>query len=473
MDYKYSIWLSTAAPFLARLDEYFSDLDAVGLAHDRTYSEADIQAIADLLQHVSRSWSRSPRLYIVLRAIGHLELLDNLIAQGFTDLWFPCTTNTLPQAIDVVIRADFVEAQHIILTKAIDLEKGDNGKHKSFAEGEAVPFESKAILGEGGFGHVDKVLSRLSHREYARKLIHRGLTFEGKRDRMRLFERELDVLKKVKHPHIVKLVGSYTDPNFIGLIMSPIASYDLAAFFEHVPGSNANNLLLRSFFGCLATALAYLHSSQIRHKDIKPANILVNGENVLLTDFGLSLDWQDLEGGTTTGETARSPRYCAPEVADYEPRNESSDIWSLGCVFLEMCTVIGGRTIAAMKAFFEEVGTGSLFYRSNPAAIDEWYVWINQPLQDSLGWWYPADILTHWVREMLIHDRKLRPNAMVMASKIRSYGVFSKDQRFCGNCCTADVVPAPMAGSSINHSLFGTSPTPSVAGIGSENVAHD
>jgi serine/threonine protein kinase len=58
---------------------------------------------------------------------------------------------------------------------------------------------------------------------------------------------------------------------------------------------------------------------------------------VLITDFGTALDWSDDSGATTTGRPGPiTSLYAAPEVIAYERRNESSDIWSLGCVFLEM-----------------------------------------------------------------------------------------------------------------------------------------
>lgn len=66
------------------------------------------------------------------------------------------------------------------------------------------------------------------------------------------------------------------------------------------------------------------------------------------------------------------PRYCSPEAANFEPRNSSSDIWSLGCVFLELVKILKGETIDSMKEFFATHGSRSQFFRSNPGAIKEW-----------------------------------------------------------------------------------------------------
>ncbi|KAI9700067.1 MAG: hypothetical protein M1836_002601 [Candelina mexicana] len=418
-----------------KLAEYFphANVDNLEGGDGIQYSETVIYGISDLLRHVDETWSRSPRLYIILRLIDQLELFNELIHQGITDFWFPFTPASLPRVVRPAVRNDFLANQWMVLTKAIDLEKGEDGEHRYFADGEPLPFERKAVLGQGGFSQVDKVLSRISHKEYARKLIHRASrSFEGRKQRMESFEKELKILKALKHHHIVELIGSYTDSRFIGLIMSPVADCDLAAFFNIVPESENSRSLLRSYYGCLASALVYLHTSKIRHKDIKPQNILVKGDNVLLTDFGISLDWQDLGGGTTTGETPKSPRYCAPEVADYQPRNESSDIWSLGCVFLEIATVLKGRTIDDMKSCFENVGERSQFYRSNPSAITRWLDTIKG---DRLA---IDNTPFEWIQAMLQHDRKLRPDALMVIADIRASAFSSSNAVFCGICCSID-----------------------------------
>jgi len=87
---------------------------------------------------------------------------------------------------------------------------------------------------------------------------------------------------------MVEFVGSYTDATYFGLIMSPVAEMDLNGYLQNFSPTRAPEL--RTFFDCLATALGYLHTRSIRHKDIKPGNILVNHGDVLSTDFGLARD---------------------------------------------------------------------------------------------------------------------------------------------------------------------------------------
>jgi serine/threonine protein kinase len=81
---------------------------------------------------------------------------------------------------------------------------------------------------------------------------------------------------------------SYTDPKHFALLMSPVAEFNLQEYYDAASASPDKITLLRSFFGCLASALHYIHSIKIRHRDIKPQNILVRGDKVYLTDFGMS-----------------------------------------------------------------------------------------------------------------------------------------------------------------------------------------
>ena len=248
---------------------------------------------------------------------------------------------------------------------------------------------------------------------------------------MESFIKDISILKKLSHQHIVKFVGSYTDDNYMGFIMSLIADCDLETFFGLAHESTDSMSMLRSFFGCLATALAYLHDSDIRHKDIKPQNILVKRDNVLFTDFGLARDSTGKSRSISVGRAGfGTPKYCAPEVAAALPRDSSSDIWSLGCVFLEMVTVVKGRTPEDMESFFDSHGSQASFVRDNRRAYQQWI--------DSLkGSPSKADnIPLEWADEMLQENIKSRPTAQAVADKIIDSMAKSRYRtRFCGLCC--------------------------------------
>lgn len=200
-----------------------------------------------------------------------------------------------------------------------DLEK-DEGSHKHFSQSADQYFTRIKELGSGDFGQVDHVWSRLSLDSFARKRIPRGRSFKESKVAIRNFENELTTLKRVSHTHLVKLKGSYTDPAWVGLIMSPVADMNLQTYMTCDMDVKERQICLRRFYGCLANALLHLHQNKIRHKDIKPVNVLVKGTDVFLTDFGTSLNWSDNTQGTTSGMTPYTPWYCCPEVADSEVR---------------------------------------------------------------------------------------------------------------------------------------------------------
>jgi serine/threonine protein kinase len=236
----------------------------------------------------------------------------------------------------------------------MDLEKGERGQHCHYKQGEQPPFEKLGVPGRGGFGQVDRVRSLISSKEYARKQVPRGLAFRGRqKEDVRRFIDEIEIMKLLKHDHIVEYAGSYTDPRYISLIMLPIAEMDLGVYITRATVSNRPEL--RTFFGCLANALEFLHEQKIRHRDIKPGNILINRGRVFLTDFGLSLNFTDASSSTTMSMVnGMTRRYCAPEVALGRFRNTKSDIWSLGVVFMEMVAVLKGLTTQYMDSFYKQ-----------------------------------------------------------------------------------------------------------------------
>jgi len=310
----------------------------------------------------------------------------------------------------------------------MDLEKGDKGHHCHFRHNEPLPFKEKGIIGIGGFGQVDRVLSLLSFKEYARKRVPRSTLFSGRRtEDVKRSIAEIEVLKRLKHRHVVEFVGSYTDPKYMGLIMSPVADMDLCTYLAQFDGSRHREL--RSFFGCLARGLEFLHGQSIRHKDTKPSNILVQGGNVLFTDFGLALDFSDAEGSTTVSMVnGMTPRYCSPEVANQESRNTSSDIWSLGVVFLEMTTVLKGQAVGHVYEFLSKHGSLQGHVRTNTEGLRE----LVAELQKMNN---PSDNVTlRWIQDMLMIQQHLRPTASALISSITAAGE-SGTGGFCGICC--------------------------------------
>jgi tetratricopeptide (TPR) repeat protein len=408
-----------------RLSDFFPE----GNQRQTAYTDSEIQQVSLLLRQINLQWSKVPRTYIVLRTIGCLDLLDSFIDRGFSDHWFPMTERKLAKFLRPSRCSQFVAAQDLVMTKSMDLEKG---QHCFFREHEPLPLEMKGILGSGGFGQVDRVLSLISFREYALKRVSRSTAFSGRgTECVKQFIAEIGILKRIDHHHVVEFVGSYTDPKYMGLIMFPVADMDLSTYLARADTTRHGEL--RTFFGCLARALEFLHEQSIRHKDIKPSNILVHGGKVLYTDFGLALDFTDKDGSTTASMVnGFTRRYCAPEVANYESRNTSSDIWSLGVVFLEMTAVLKGKTVEYAYDFLEKHGSQQAFVRTNPTGT-------TALITELKGTGSPTDnTALVWVQDMVMLQQQMRPTAASLMGSIISTGEKGDGNgAFCGICCAS------------------------------------
>lgn len=210
-----------------------------------------------------------------------------------------------------------------------------------------LPFNSLGSLGQGGCASVEKVQHVDTGALYALKIFRR---FYGRNvGKFKLeFHNEVKIIRQLAaHPHIVRVFATYTAGREVGMILTPVADGgDLAHYLQEISDSGKSPSLdqrsiLQAAFGCLSSGLQFIHEQTIRHKDIKPQNILIHRGSVLYTDFGLALDASTTDDTTTTGKPdGFTRRYCAPEVADWNKRNRKSDVFSLGCVFLEILSAL-------------------------------------------------------------------------------------------------------------------------------------
>ncbi|KAF1848792.1 kinase-like protein, partial [Cucurbitaria berberidis CBS 394.84] len=197
-------------------------------------------------------------------------------------------------------------------------------------------------LGRGSYGTVDAVTRTfaIGEHRYARK------TFifprKPKQRELNRILQEIEIARNLQHIHIVRLVETYQAEHTYAMIMQPVADGNLESYLsdlddddEHM--DNGRRAHVSQWFGCLINALAFLHARRIVHGDIKPQNILTVQGNILLTDFGLSREFQEQTISETT-EKRGTPRYRSSEEEDGRRAGRRSDVFSLGAVFLEMLT---------------------------------------------------------------------------------------------------------------------------------------
>lgn len=144
---------------------------------------------------------------------------------------------------------------------------------------------------------------------------------------------------------------------------------------------------LRSYFVCLAQALSYIHGSDVRHKDIKPENILIDSSgSVVVTDFGISRSFPKQAPHVTNDKWEWTRKYASPEIMRGKkvPRDDPSDVFSLGCVFLEMATLIVGKSLHKFSAHYttqkNETGVEDA-YHCNLDRVHTWIDYLQGPPQ--------------------------------------------------------------------------------------------
>ena len=150
------------------------------------------------------------------------------------------------------------------------------------------------------------------------------------------FHREIEVVARLTHPHILSLHDSGEAAGLLYFVMPYVEGQSVREALQRdgrLPVAEATRIARE-----MADALEFAHRHGVIHRDVKPANIMLTSGHALLADFGIA---RLVEGADTTltgtGITVGTPAYMSPEqVSGDEPLDGRSDIYSLGCVLFEM-----------------------------------------------------------------------------------------------------------------------------------------
>jgi len=201
-------------------------------------------------------------------------------------------------------------------------------------------FTVGALLGQGGFAAVFRARDNVLNRDVAVKVLDVELAPSAVVAER--FLREAQTVARLEHPHIVPIYKVGRQEEIFYLIMRCIDGPSLGQLLEtqkRLPIGDAARITRQ-----VADALAYAHSHEIVHRDIKPDNILLDKSgHVLVTDFGIAKAAQAAKekksGGSTLtseGTVVGTPEYMSPEQAAGDPLDGRSDIYSLGVVLYQM-----------------------------------------------------------------------------------------------------------------------------------------
>jgi serine/threonine protein kinase len=220
----------------------------------------------------------------------------------------------------------------------------------------------RGILGRSAKNEVDEVRMPGFTPVMARKriFIERG-KLAAARDHQQI-QAEVRNLRSLNHEHIVKVLGCYAET--IGkhqtfcLLIYPAAEEDLSHFLCEgcQPFSEEQKSWIGTWFGCLASALAYMQSQGIHHEDIKPSNIVHCGRHIYFTDFGSSRRLEADQDTSTDTPALASKLFAAPEAMPENGKlmghGSKTDVYSLGLVYVEILAAYLGNDISQMRDSF-------------------------------------------------------------------------------------------------------------------------
>jgi serine/threonine protein kinase len=149
------------------------------------------------------------------------------------------------------------------------------------------------------------------------------------------FERERELLTRIKHPAIVDVYdwGHGEDYRYIVTEYFPSGSLELR-IRNLMTAKDSVDIFLQ-----IAGALVAIHGGGLCHRDLKPANVMMKPDGrIVLIDFGLAKSVHSEAQLTSAGEVRGSPYYISPEQAEGAPVDQRSDLYSLGVIFYEMLT---------------------------------------------------------------------------------------------------------------------------------------
>ncbi|MBX3724622.1 MAG: serine/threonine protein kinase [Xanthomonadales bacterium] len=197
-------------------------------------------------------------------------------------------------------------------------------------------YEIVAELGRGGMGVVYKAVDPALDRIVAIKELAPALADD--RTLVERFLREARAMAALSDPHVVNIhfIGQSEDQPFF--VMEYIEGESISALLKRLGRIEVGDAL--KLVQQAALGLASAHRRGLVHRDVKPANLLVDtAGRVRVADFGIALPTRDAASKLTgTGEFVGTPGYVSPEICNGQPVDARSDVFSLGVVLFEMLT---------------------------------------------------------------------------------------------------------------------------------------
>ncbi|XP_067396848.1 serine/threonine-protein kinase 33 isoform X2 [Emydura macquarii macquarii] len=269
-------------------------------------------------------------------------------------------------------KSELIESYRKVLTQSIRSSSAEcKVPHTRIDDGAAIQqiYYFGRKLGQGSFGVVIEVKHKETGKKWAIKKVNRE---KAGSSAVKLLEREVSILKRVNHEHIIHLEEVFETPKRMYLVMELCEDGELKEIL-HKKG-HFTEKETRHIIQSLASAIAYLHKKDIVHRDLKLENILVKSSetdeenemklNIKVTDFGLAVQ---KAGGSESmfQSTCGTPTYMAPEVISAHDYSQQCDIWSIGVIMYMLLCGDPPFIANSEEKLFELIKKGELHF-NNP-----------------------------------------------------------------------------------------------------------
>ncbi|CAG9316540.1 unnamed protein product [Blepharisma stoltei] len=232
--------------------------------------------------------------------------------------------------------------QHELLRRQKSQLFQSEGADSTFIEistprtGKLIKWKRGDLIGEGAYAKVYQCLNIETGELFAVK--HFTLSDDIKKIEREFYnmKKEVSLLRDLNHKNIIKYYQTELseDLNCIDVMLEYIPGGSLKQILQKY--HHLEETIIKSYGKQLLEGLGYLHANGIVHRDLKSANVLISTKGVVkLTDFGSSKKFEDLDEQLSKSLKG-SPYWMAPEVVRREGHTFSADIWSFGCLLIEM-----------------------------------------------------------------------------------------------------------------------------------------
>jgi serine/threonine protein kinase len=272
-------------------------------------------------------------------------------------------------------------------------------------------------LGSGNFAEVKEATRKADGTKVAVKIIDKAKVG----DMADALQSEIDIMRAITHPNIIKLFSVYDEKKKMNLVMELVTGGEL--FDRIVDRGSYTEKDAASLICELCQALAYLHAKGIVHRDLKPENLLyastADDAPIKLADFGLS----KLCGDTIVLQTAcGTPNYVAPEILANKGYGIPVDMWSVGVILYILLCGFPPFYEEELPALFQQIMSGKKEFPS------PWWDGISRDAKDLVNKLLVVDPKKRFTAAEVLKHKWVQGNAPTRRSS--TFGGSSKRRRW-------------------------------------------